>query len=132
MTELDRRAFVAGIAAAAAAGIAAPVRAAASPLLRFGFDWRPCYDYLPLLDEAEVADTPHNSAWLYDDGRFFGRWSIRHIATGLTFCQAEPDTPAAWAIELDHIETAADLAPTSYDDIHLGREPINTAELTAL
>jgi hypothetical protein len=119
MTELDRRTIITGLAAVAVTGLALPIRAAPSPVLRFAFNWRPCYDHLPLDYEAEIACALLNSAWLYDGGRFFGRWSIRHVASGLTFCQAEPETPAAWAIELDHIDTRADLAPTSYDAIHL-------------
>lgn len=120
MNDIDRRTFVTSLAAVAVAGLApvAPIRAATSPLLRFAFGWRPGYDYLPSRCEAEVARTLYNSAWLYDHGRFFARWSIRHLASGLTFCQSSPHTPAAWAVELDHIDTRQDLVPTSYAVIH--------------
>ena len=122
---LDRRQSVTGLGVVVAAGFAPALRACAAtwPPRRFFFDWQPTYSCWRLTeDTVAAARALPNSVWLYylgwnDPG---GRWSIRHVASGLTFtfCQSEPPYPNSAVVDLAYLETRLDTVTVFYEDIH--------------
>jgi hypothetical protein len=123
--EIDRRELLTGLAVVAVAGIvpALPIRAAVPPLRRFDFNWRPTYSCWRLHeDTAAAVRALRNSVWLYDIDQqrpaiVPARWSIRHLASGLTFRQSLPLMRTSAMLDLDCIETRSSFIP-SYDEIH--------------
>jgi hypothetical protein len=106
MTEIDRRAFVTGLAAVAIAGVVPALPAAAAPLVRVGLPFRRS-DYVPDWFEDSIM-TAYNTLW-HVQRHSFSEWTIRHCDTGLMFAT---DPRAAFDVSLAR---PADAPPLSLD-----------------
>ena len=115
MTELDRRAFVTGLAAVAAAGVTPALPAAAAPLVRSGVIFEPPHPYKFERPRSElILKTAFFSRWqIHSFGE--GEHTIRHCRSGLTFAHALRDF---LAVEL---VCAADALPLPFDAATLDR-----------
>ena len=123
MLKIDRRAIVTGLAALAASATVPDLPASAAPHRRVAFTSGRTYRSFRRTEEtAAAARLLPNSRWLYDLGLNCSptatrRFSIRHLATGLTFSEAHPDCPGCPRVNLAYIETSAAVLP-SPDEIH--------------